>query len=166
MNILSIENLNKSYGEKILFKDLSLGINEGEKIGLIGRNGEGKTTLLKIISGQEKEDSGIITKNRNLRIEYLSQNIDFKDGLTVLEQVFMGNNKLLELFSDYNTLIKSEDYKDEELILLTEKMDKYNAWELESKAKLVLINLELKISMKKFQIYQGERKKESHLLVY
>ncbi|HEY4543707.1 MAG TPA: ATP-binding cassette domain-containing protein, partial [Tissierellaceae bacterium] len=91
MNILSIENLNKSYGEKILFKDLSLGINEGEKIGLIGRNGEGKTTLLKIISGQEKEDSGIITKNRNLRIEYLSQNIDFKDGLTVLEQVFMGN---------------------------------------------------------------------------
>ncbi len=163
MNIISIENLNKSYGEKVLFKDLSLGINEGEKIGLIGRNGEGKTTLLKIISGQEKEDSGLITKNRNLRIEYLSQNVNFKEDLTVLEQVFMGNNKLLGLFSDYNTLIKSGDYKDEELILLTEKMDKYNAWELESKAKLVLNKLGIENINEKISNLSGGKKKRVSL---
>lgn len=163
MNIISIENLNKSYGEKILFENLSLGINEGEKIGLIGRNGEGKTTLLKIISGYEKEDSGIITKNRNLRIEYLSQNITFKDDLTVLEQVFMGNNKLLELFREYNNLIKTENYKDDELIRITEKMDKYNAWQLESKAKLVLNKLGIEDINEKISNLSGGKKKRVSL---
>ena len=74
MNLISAEKISKSYSEKILFNQISLGINEGEKIGVIGINGTGKTTLLKVIAGVEYPDEGKIIKANGLRIEYLPQN--------------------------------------------------------------------------------------------
>src|SRR3712207_7781985 len=99
MNLLSIENLTKSYGEKVLFKNLSLGINEGEKIGLIGINGTGKSSLLKIIAGDNDYDEGKITKNNDVRIEYLSQDTTFQEDITVLDAIFKGDRKSTRLNS-------------------------------------------------------------------
>lgn len=109
MNLISAEKLSKSYSEKILFEDISFGISEGEKIGLIGVNGTGKSTLLKVIAGAEKADNGIITTVNGIRIEYLPQNPDFQSGLSVLEQVFKGfyltdmPNSSLEKEHDYES---------------------------------------------------------------
>lgn len=107
MNLLSIENLTKTYGEKVLFKNLSLGINEGEKIGLIGINGTGKSSLLKIIAGDNDYDEAKIIKNNNVRIEYLSQSTDFEGDITVLDAIFKGNSSAMKVVREYENTISS-----------------------------------------------------------
>ncbi len=87
MNLLTAEKIGKSFTDKILLKEATLGINEGDRIGVIGINGTGKSTLLKLIAGIEKPDSGTITKGSKVRIEYLAQNPEFDDNLTILENV-------------------------------------------------------------------------------
>lgn len=141
MNILSAENIYKSYTEKQLLNNISLGINEGNKIGLIGVNGTGKSTLLKIITGIEKPDKGRIIKNNNTRIEYLSQNPHFDREATVLEQVFKGNSDIMKLVREYQMAINNPDISNEKIIKLTNKMDTMNAWDLESEAKAILTKL-------------------------
>ena len=91
MNLVTIEHLTKSYTERLLFDDTSFGINEGEKIGLIGINGTGKSTLLKIVAGLEEADSGSIARSRNLTIRYLPQNPRFCEGDTILESIIRDN---------------------------------------------------------------------------
>ncbi len=88
--LLTAENISKSYTEKPLLSNITIYINEGDKIGVIGINGTGKSTFLKILAGQEEPDSGNLIKNQNLRIEFLPQNPVFQKGLTILEQVFHG----------------------------------------------------------------------------
>lgn len=147
MNLLSIENLTKSYGEKVLFKNLSLGINEGEKIGLIGINGTGKSSLLKIIAGDNDYDEGKITKNNDVRIEYLSQDTTFEEDITVLDAIFKGNSSTMKVVREYENTINAleENPLDEKLqkrlIDLNNKMDAENAWEIENKAKMILTKL-------------------------
>ena len=147
MNLLSIENLTKSYGEKVLFKNLSLGINEGEKIGLIGINGTGKSSLLKIIAGDNDYDEGKITKNNDVRIEYLSQDTTFEEDITVLDAIFKGNSSTMKVVREYENIINAleENPLDEKLqkrlIDLNNKMDAENAWEIENKAKMILTKL-------------------------
>ena len=87
MNLLTIENMSKSYTERMLFSHINLGINEGDKIGVIGINGTGKSTLLKIIAGLEEPDEGTLTRGRKVRIEYLAQTPSFDDSKTLLENV-------------------------------------------------------------------------------
>lgn len=87
MNILNIENVTKVYGDKVLFDKVSLGINEGDKIGIIGVNGSGKSTFLKMIAGLEETDNGQIIKNNQANIAYLAQNTEFQDGDTILSYV-------------------------------------------------------------------------------
>jgi ATP-binding cassette subfamily F protein uup len=89
MNLLTIENMSKSYTERMLFDNVSLGINEGEKIGVIGVNGTGKSTLLKIIAGLEEPDSGIVTRGKKVRIGYLSQSPIFDSKLSILQNVVL-----------------------------------------------------------------------------
>lgn len=98
MNILNIEHVSKIYGEKKIFDDVSYGIHEGDKIGIIGINGTGKTTLLKIIAGLEETDEGEVIKQNGLRITYLPQNPDFPEGATILNYVVDG-----KLQMDWNT---------------------------------------------------------------
>ncbi|CAG7840625.1 ABC transporter [Clostridium novyi B str. ATCC 27606] len=148
MNLLSIENLTKSYGEKVLFKNLSLGINEGEKIGLIGINGTGKSSLLKIIAGDDDDyDEGKIIKNNDVRIEYLSQNTNFHEDSTVLDAIFKGNSSVMKVVRDYENTISSleqnptDEYLQKKLAILNNKMDAENAWEIENKAKTILTKL-------------------------
>lgn len=91
MNLVTIEHLTKSYTERLLFDDTSFSINEGEKVGVIGINGTGKSTLLKIVAGQEEPDSGTVARSRNLDIRFLTQNPQFRDGDTILESIVRDN---------------------------------------------------------------------------
>jgi ATP-binding cassette subfamily F protein uup len=90
MNLLTLENISKSYTERMLFDNISLGINDTDRIGVIGINGTGKSTLLKIIAGIEEADTGTITKGKQVRIEYLPQSPMFDDNKTILENVLVG----------------------------------------------------------------------------
>ncbi|WP_341876984.1 ABC-F family ATP-binding cassette domain-containing protein [Defluviitalea saccharophila] len=147
MNLLSAENLTKSFGEKILFKNISFGINEGEKVGVIGINGTGKSTFLKVLTGIEAPDSGNISTANGLRIEYLSQHPSFEDDATVLQQIFNGNNPTIELIREYedtlNKLSVDPENKtlQEKLLKLNQKMDSADAWSMESEAKMILTKL-------------------------
>lgn len=171
MNLLSLENLSKSYSEKILLNNISLGINEGEKIGLIGINGTGKSTFLKIIAGIEVPDEGSIVKGNKVRIEYLSQSPHFEMEASVIEQVFKGNSEEMKILREYeNTLEKLERShnlsKDEsgdlnsKLIKLHSKIDALNLWDLESEAKMVLSKLGINdFDRKVAQLSGGQRKR-------
>ena len=91
MNIINIEHISKVFGEKVIFDDASFGIEEYQKIGIIGKNGTGKSTLLKIAAGLVEPDEGSVTMGNGLQVRYLPQTPTFKDGSTVLSSVLAGN---------------------------------------------------------------------------
>lgn len=167
MNLITLENISKSYSEKKLLEDISLGINDKEKIGLIGVNGTGKSTLLKIIAGAEIPDDGTITKANKVRIEYLPQNPYYDENATVLEQVFKGTCEEMKIIGDYQDVLdkinKSYDEKlNDRLLKLQEKMDALNLWDLESSAKTVLTKLGIKdFNQKVKELSGGQRKRVS-----
>ncbi|WP_371381506.1 ABC-F family ATP-binding cassette domain-containing protein [Sporomusa aerivorans] len=147
MNLLSIENLAKSYGERVLFSNVTFGIDEGDKIGLIGVNGTGKSTFLKVIAGVEAADTGKITAGGSVIVEYLPQNPEFDDQATVLEQVFKGHSPLMKVIRDYEQALADAEKKtadadcQQRIIRLSQQMDAQNAWQLESDAKIILTRL-------------------------
>lgn len=167
MNLITLENISKSYSEKKLLEDISLGINDKEKIGLIGVNGTGKSTLLKIIAGAQIPDDGTITKANKVRIEYLPQNPYYDENATVLEQVFKGTCEEMKIIGDYQDVLdkinKSYDEKlNDRLLKLQEKMDALNLWDLESSAKTVLTKLGIKdFNQKVKELSGGQRKRVS-----
>ena len=115
MNLLTIEHLTKSYAERLLFDDTSFSINEGEKIGLIGINGTGKSTLLKIVAGLEEPDDGSVVRGRNLDIRFLSQNPKFHDGDTILESIVReneGHAHVWDLESQAKTMLTKLGFTD------------------------------------------------------
>ncbi len=120
MNILNIENITKVYGDKILFDKVSLGINEGDKIGIIGVNGSGKSTFLKMIAGLEETDEGKIVKNNQADIAYLAQNTDFEDGDTILSYVCRGkksSNPNWSIEAEAKTILKKLYIEDVEALI-------------------------------------------------
>ncbi len=147
MSILSAEKISKSYSEKILFSDVSIGINEGEKIGLIGINGTGKSTLLKVLAGLETSDSGRIIYGNGATIDYLPQDPYFQDGTTILEQVFKGGSPVMVLLREYEAVLQDAgDHPGDEqiqkrLIALSQRMDNLEAWSIETEAKSILTKL-------------------------
>lgn len=149
MNLISLENICKSYGEKIILNNISLGINDGEKIGVIGINGTGKSTLLKIAAGIEHYDNGNIITSNNLTVNYLSQNTSFDENSTVLEQVFRGNSPVMKVLREYENTLKvleknpNNEQIQKKLLDLTAKMDSLNAWQMESDAKTILTKLNI-----------------------
>ncbi|WP_123053707.1 ABC-F family ATP-binding cassette domain-containing protein [Clostridium sp. JN-1] len=166
MNLLTAENISKSYSEKILLDNISLGINEGDKIGIIGVNGTGKSTLLKVLAGLEAADSGKITKSNEASIGYLPQSSDFSgSNLTVLEQVFNGNSPIMNLLREYEGTLKMirenpEDTKlQNKLFDLNSKMDAKNTWEIESQAKTILTKLGINDFDAKVSTLSGGQKK-------
>ncbi len=147
MNLLSIEKISKSYSEKTLLNQISLGIDDSDKIGLIGINGAGKSTLLKIIAGIERIDEGRIISANGISIEYLPQNPEFHDGHTVLEQVFKGNMHVMKHIREYEGAMErlrnnpKNEETEKELRSLTQKMDNTGAWSIEAEAKNILTRL-------------------------
>ncbi|HII4423722.1 TPA: ABC-F family ATP-binding cassette domain-containing protein [Clostridium perfringens] len=165
MNLITLENISKSYSEKILANNVSLGINEGEKIGLIGVNGTGKSSFLKIVAGVEEPDEGTVIKGNRVRIEYLAQTPDYDDNATVLEQVFKGNSEEMRILREYEELLEKidkgevKDSDSERLIKLQGKIDALNLWDMESEAKNVLTKLGITNFEEKVGNLSGGQKK-------
>lgn len=165
MNLITLENISKSYSEKILANNVSLGINEGEKIGLIGVNGTGKSSFLKIVAGVEEPDEGTVTKGNRVRIEYLAQTPNYDDNATVLEQVFKGNSEEMRILREYEELLEKIDKGEvkendsERLIKLQGKIDALNLWDMESEAKNVLTKLGITNFEEKVGNLSGGQKK-------
>ena len=147
MNVLTAENLTKSYGEKVLFADISFGIEAGEKIGIIGVNGTGKSTLLKILAGVEWPEQGKVTTGNSVRLESLPQSPEFEETATVLQQVFKGNSPVMQLLREYEMALEKLNDDPEQprlqqtLIALGQRMDDLDAWQLENEAKAILSKL-------------------------
>ncbi|MCQ1531233.1 ABC-F family ATP-binding cassette domain-containing protein [Lutispora saccharofermentans] len=157
MNILNAENISKSYSEKILLKNISLGISDGDKIGVIGINGTGKSTFLKIIAGHEVPDEGRITKGSSVIVEYLPQSPDFHPDDTVLEQVFRGDTPVMKLIRAYEKALEAGAGGD--IIRLTHEMDVLDAWNVESEAKAILTKMGIFDFNAKISTLSGGQKK-------
>lgn len=138
---LQIDNLTKSFGDLILFDSISFGIAEGQKIGLIAKNGTGKTTLLNIITGKEDYDAGEIVFRRDLRIGYLNQDPKYPEGLTVLQACFYSENEVVSLIANYEEAIISGNSQQLDDLLV--KMDHLKAWDYEQRAKQILSRLKI-----------------------
>ena len=166
MNLLSTESLSKAYGEKKLFDKVAFGIDDSDKIGLIGINGTGKTSFLKVIAGIDEADAGSFIKSSNLKIEYLAQNPDFDFEITVLEQVFEGSSPLMVLLREYENVSSSLEKNPTDtklqmrLMELNAKMDLNEAWQIEREAKTVLMKLGIMEFDKKIgELSGGQRKR-------
>lgn len=165
MVLLTAENIRKSYGTRVIFDDISFSIHEGDKIGVVGVNGTGKSTLLKIVAGEGHADSGEIITMNGMRMGYLPQSPVFREGTTVLEQVFYGDHPVMSLVRDYEKTMKAleEEPTNEKLVkqaaALSEKMDKAEAWSLESEAKNILTRLGITEFSRKVETLSGGQRK-------
>jgi ABC transport system ATP-binding/permease protein len=165
MKVISIENVTKTYGEKELFNDISFTIAEKERVGLIGVNGTGKSSLLKIVAGMDLPDSGEIVKPKDYSISYSEQEPDLDPNMTVLEQVFAGEAPILVLLRDYErTLLQlnnapNDQAIQEKLFELQKRMDSQNAWDASTNAKSILTKLGIEDFDKKVGELSGGQKK-------
>lgn len=145
--IVTVENLTKRYGEKTLFEQISFSIEEGDKIGIVGVNGVGKSTLVKTIAGLVTADAGTMRKGKNVQIEYLTQENSLDDERTVLAEVFKGNQPVMEVLSAYEVAIAQNQREPEnkqiqaQLLRLSQQVDELGGWQIESDAKTILTKL-------------------------
>ena len=158
INYLQVENLTKSYGDLVLFDNISFTIGEGQRIALIGRNGSGKTTLLNILAGKDTADSGTTTPRRDLRIAYLEQNPEYAADLTVLEACFRSDNPALRAIAAYEQAVA--DPAQDGLQEAMSRMDALAAWDYEQRAKEILSRLKINDFDKKIgQLSGGQLKR-------
>ena len=142
MNLLSVEDISKSYGEKVLFKSISFGINKGQKIALIAKNGTGKTSILDIIVGKDKPDDGNVIFRKGIQTAYLPQEPNLDPKLTVEETILKADNPTLKIIANYDKSL--EDPNDQEAYQKAfEAMDQSQAWDYEKQYKKILFKLKL-----------------------
>lgn len=163
--ILSAENMSRSYGDRVLFENISFNIEEGDKIGVIGVNGTGKSTLLKMIAAGES-GGGKLTIPGGVVLEYLPQDPPFEAEATVLEQIFKGDSPLMVLLRRYEMAVEAvaaepeNDRLQKQLLELQQEMDNKYAWQLESEAKAVLMQLGITdLQQKMGELSGGQRKR-------
>ncbi|USK42826.1 ABC-F family ATP-binding cassette domain-containing protein [Cytobacillus oceanisediminis] len=165
MKMISVENVTKTYGEKELFNDISFTIAEKERAGLIGVNGTGKSSLLKVIAGVDLPDSGEIVTPRDYTISYSAQQPELNYDLTVLEQVFAGDAPILVLQREYEQALLELSMHPEDtdiqqnLFELQKRMDTLDAWEVNTDAKTILTKLGIEEFSKKIGELSGGQKK-------
>ncbi len=141
MNVVSVENLTKSYGEKLLFRDISFGIAYGQRIALIAGNGSGKSTLLKIILGQEIPDSGKVTFRQDVSVGYMEQEPRFEEGKSVYDTLFYTSSPVQHAYTRYTQANESGNKEELEKAIL--QMDALQAWDYESKVSQILTRLQI-----------------------
>lgn len=165
MVLLEARNLNCSFGDRVLFENLNLSINEGDKIGLIGTNGVGKSTLLKQLAGIDVDGRSEFLTSNQLVMEYLPQNQSMDDDLTVLAQVFQGTSPLLAVVRDYEAALDAveadptNEKATQALLDAQEAMDRADAWQLESNAKSILHRLGIDDVKQKIATLSGGMRK-------
>ena len=166
MNIMTVEHLSKSYGEKTLFHDASFGMDDRDKIGVIGVNGTGKSTFLKIIAGIETADAGQIAIGNDVRVQYLAQNPPYEPDNTVLQQVFAGDDPGLAAMREYMEILSLLEQQpgnaelERRMVTIGHAIDAAGAWQLESEAKTVLTKLGItRFDAKMESLSGGQRKR-------
>ena len=162
--ILTVENLSKSYGEKILFENINFTIDNGDKIGLVGVNGTGKSTFIKTIAGLVTPDYGSMIKARGLQIECLLQDAELEPDNTVLMEVFKGNQPIMIVLAQYEQALKISETENnkllqDEVLKLSQEIDRLEGWKIESDAKIVLTKLGITDFSQKIKNLSGGQKK-------
>jgi ATP-binding cassette subfamily F protein uup len=145
MNYLSLENISKSYGEKILFDNISLSINKGQKVAFVARNGSGKSTLLRIVAGMERPEGeqGKVLVSKEVRVRFLDQDPHFEDNTTVIEAILdNAENPMVQAVNNYEIALL-EPENEEKMKKAIEQMERYNAWDFESRIKEILFKLKV-----------------------
>ena len=165
MNYLSVENISKSYGERVLFENLSFGINKDQKIAFVAKNGSGKTSILNIIAGIDTPDTGQVISRKGISVAYLAQKDQIDPTLTIEETIFATDNKILSIVKQYENALKNlEDTEAYQTAF--ELMEQYNAWDFETQYKQILSKLKLDdLTLKVGTLSGGQRKRLSLAIV-
>src|SRR5210317_700606 len=150
MNLLSVENISKSYGELVLFEQLSFGVNKDQKIALIAKNGSGKTAILNILSGLDQPDQGMVNYRKDTKVSFLSQEPILAEDSTIEECILASDNEVLKVIANYEKALLDMDNTDGYQKAF-DAMDRHDAWDFETQyqqilSKLKLDNLQLKVS--------------------
>ncbi len=162
MNYLSVENISKSFGELQLFENLSFGINQGQKIGFLAKNGTGKTTLLNILAGLDAPDNGLVVFRKNIVVTYLPQEPVLNENLTVEQAVFDSDNEILKVIERYEKALKKPEDA-EAYQTAFEAMEAHQAWDFETLYSQILSKLKLNDLSKKVSDLSGGQKKRLSL---
>ncbi|MGC1514239.1 MAG: ABC-F family ATP-binding cassette domain-containing protein [Maribacter sp.] len=158
MNLLTVENISKSYGELVLFENLSFGINKDQKIALIAKNGTGKTSILNILSGADSPDTGQVNYRKSTRVSFLAQEPVMDPNLTVEETIFASDNEILQVIRNYEKALQNIDDADA-FQKAFEAMDRFEAWDFETQYKQILSKLKLEDLNAKVDKLSGGQKK-------
>ncbi|MBM1106482.1 ABC-F family ATP-binding cassette domain-containing protein [Aurantibacter crassamenti] len=159
MNLATIERISKSYGELVLFEDLSFGINKDQKIALIAKNGTGKTSILKILAGLDSADSGQVNFRKDIRVSFLQQEPDLDANLTVEQAIFASDNEVLKVIERYEKALQNPENADLYQAAF-EDMERYQAWDFETLYKQILFKLKLDdLSAKVGKLSGGQKKR-------
>ncbi|GIJ96624.1 ABC transporter [Capnocytophaga stomatis] len=158
MNLLSVENISKSFGERVLFQNISFGINKDQKIAFVAKNGTGKTTLLNIIAGKDQPDSGKVVSRNGIHIAFLSQNPEFDEDLTIEQTIFSVENPILKVIQEYEHALQNPE-NETAYQKAFEKMELHNAWDFETQYKQILSRLKLENLQLKIKNLSGGQKK-------
>jgi ATP-binding cassette subfamily F protein uup len=160
VNYLSAEDLSKSFNDRWLFKDITIGIGQGEKVALVGENGTGKSTLLKILTGQIKSDSGVVSMREGIKFGYLTQQPNVADILTVKEILFDDKNKVAQAVREYEDCLHHPEVSAERMQRALEKMEELNAWDYDAKVQEITGRLGITDLDQKFgELSGGQRKR-------
>lgn len=165
MNYLSVENIAKSYGEKVLFEDISFGINKDQKIAFVAKNGSGKTSILNIIAGKDTPDEGQVISRKGINIAYLAQDDDLNPELTIEETIFSTESTILPIIQQYEKALQNPDDA-EAYQKAFELMEQHNAWDFETQYKQILSKLKLDdLSQKVGKLSGGQKKRLSLAII-
>lgn len=160
MNYLSAESLSKSFDDRWLFKDSTLGIGQGEKVALVGENGTGKSTLLKILTGQITSDSGVVSVREGIKLGYLTQQPFVDDALSVKEILFDDKNEIAKVVREYEDCLHHPEVSADRMQRALEKMEELNAWDYDAKVQEITGKLGIIYLDQKFgQLSGGQRKR-------
>ncbi|MDX1754246.1 MAG: ABC-F family ATP-binding cassette domain-containing protein [Salinimicrobium sediminis] len=158
MNYLSVENVAKAYGERELFSNISFGINEGDKVGFVAKNGTGKTSLLNILSGADNPDAGNVVYRKDITTAFLPQEPNLDPNLTVEQTIFASDNEILKVIERYEKALENPDDADAYQQAF-EQMDAHQAWDFETTYKQILFKLKLEDLHAKVGSLSGGQKK-------
>ena len=162
MNYLSVQDLGKSYGIQTLFKGLNFGIDQGQKVALVARNGTGKTTILRALAGVESADTGLVVFRKGIRIAFLQQESHFGNAKTVYQAIFESENPLLSAIQEYEEALLNPENADA-FQKAFDKMDQLEAWDYEVKVKTILSKLKLDELTQEISVLSGGQKKRLSL---
>jgi ATP-binding cassette subfamily F protein uup len=163
LNILSAESISKSFDDRWLFKDISLGISRGEKFGFVGTNGVGKSTLLKILTGEIEPDGGTVSVREGIRVGYLTQTPIVSEDTVVRDILFSDSNDIAKAVTEYEHCLTHPDTSSERMQAALERMEELKAWDYEAKVREVISRLGVPELDKRFNELSGGQKKRIFL---